>query len=723
MTLQRRSLLVVLALTALAVVVALWATPRGQESRDNTPQQTPPADSDAPKLPSRAVRPEPVVKGLRVRVSGSPQALAQCSVLALQDKASPLVAERLKDGVFAFAGRIPAGASLVAFAHLGHRDLSGPGRDIPNVHVSQFVKLPSEPQDDVSLELKPTECLTIHARDAQGHPVLDATASVDFSDETPAMNWLTLMELAGFRSLDGWLQGTDKDAPQVPLLRRGSRVRLSAQSKGRFGASPWLVVEQSGNIEITLGEAKSFVEIEACDPQDRPVPRLALAFAIRRISDGVHLRAGPVITDDAGRCRVHFHEEGVQLEVSLTSDQWYLPERVAIFGVESSLKRLTVRPAIAISIEIRFEDNQAYAGPLVVQSSPVGTFMSAFSAPGVPLGINGPAGAKSEQNPQGIYKIEGVPGDLDLSCHASPNRAGYGELIHTIFAAALKPNAHYVLTIPKASPKRASAKLVFTGDWEKLGKSSVQVVRLAPYFSSSCFVLRFSKETNLLYPGEYKVILFGGAWGWESETFVLEAGEERKVELPCVAAASVTATIRDESGRGLHGAALCHGLARWADFPASPQPGWLAVSDAGGKATLQGCPAGQVELRLEADGYEPETVKVVLAPETNNDIGVIVLRPARGEIRIRIKNFERIARLEPQIDLVVAGGKGGGRRGPHFLDSPEVVFSGLPLGRTYSSAIGPRVGRSWKMLNGLQPTESEPALTIEVDAETFDFRK
>lgn len=720
---RRKTLLIILALTALAVVVGLWVTQWVAWSSGDAPQLPPPMDNTTSTLPVVVSKPGQYPKRLEVRVSGTPDAVAKCSVLALKDGASSFAAERIKDGVFVFAGPIPAGASLVAWAHLGSRDLGWPGRVIPNVHVSRFVKFAGEQADFISLELKQTECLTIHARDAQGQPVTDATASVDFAGETDAMNWLVLMALAGFPSLDGWLRGTDKDAPQVPLLRQGSKIRLSAQSQGRFGASPWLVVEQSGNVEITLGEAKAFVEIEACDPQDRPVPRLALAYIVVRVSDGAYLRAGPVMTDELGRCRVHIHEEGARLEVSVTSDQWYLPERVARFEIDSSLKRLTVRPAIAISIEIRFEDNQPYKGPLLVQSSPVATFMSAFGAPGVPLGIHGSGGTAPEQFQDGIYRIAGVPGDLDLICQASPGRAGYGQLSHTIFAAELKPDAHFSLTIPKAKPRQASAKIIFAGDWEKLGKAVAQVIQISPHNFSSGYNLRFQKETSLLYPGEYKVVLTGGTWAWESEIFTLDVGEERKVELPCVKGASVTATVQDETGKKLPGAALCHGLARWVDFPATPQAGWLAVSDAAGRATLEGCPAGEVELRIEADGYEPETVKFVLAQGVNNDIGIIVLRSARGEIRIKIKNFDKVARLEPQANLVVAGGRGGGRRGPRFLDSSEVVFSGLPLGRTYSGFIGPRNGASWKALNGLKLTESEPTITIEVDAETFDFRQ
>lgn len=654
---------------------------------------------------------------------GSPEALAQCRVLAIAGD-STIEAERVKVDSYVFTSKLKNGSAIVAVANLGNRDLGLPGRKIPNFHVSQFETLDDHHPTSLILELRQTECFTVHTRDGDGQLVEDATVSVDFVGETDAMNWLTVFGLANVGPLASWLKGTYTDAPQVPLLRQGARLRLSAQSQGRFGASAVLDVDRSREVEIVLGQAKSFVEIEVHDPAGKPVPHLSLAYSINRKSDEISMRAGPATTDENGKVRVHIHEQDVQLEISVTSDEWYLPGVVAKFDSGTARGQLEVRPAISITLEIKFADDQPYTGPLSVYSLPHPyAFGASYEAPGVPLSYHGPRGSKPKPDPSGIYRIMGVPADRDLECTAAPQRAGFGDLQHTIPSTDLSPGANFMLVIPKATRRQASAKILFEGDWERLGRARVKVVQVAPFFGENGYDLRLTKESTLLFAGDYKVILLGAQWAWQSETFTLADGEERKVSLPCASAAGVTAVIQDQTGRPLRGAALCSDWAAWADFPASPEAGWIAVSDATGRATLNGCPSGQVELRLEADGYEPEVVSATLISGAITDIGIIALRPARGEIRIKIKNFEKIARLEPQTNLLVAGGKHGGRRGPRFLESSEVVFRGLPLGRTYSGFIGPRNGASWKALNGMKLTESEPTLTIEVDADTFDLTK
>ncbi|MBP9892711.1 MAG: carboxypeptidase regulatory-like domain-containing protein [Planctomycetes bacterium] len=691
-----------------------------------TPEPPPPQQNRANASPEKIT---PVVKGsastiygrLLVEVSGSAESLRACKVSAKVSPGKWVEAEKVSEGRYVFAGRLVSGTSVVAMAPLGAITDENTKRLVPLAHVSQTVILGERAQSELKLELRPAACLTVLARQHDGTEVSAVSVGVDFANEIDAMAWLSLLELAALIPLDTWLTGSEGRRPQVPLVRSGTRLRLTAQSDTRVGASESFDVERSKLVEIVLGDSTSFADLALCDGDQRPVGMVALATTFKGGPKNEALRTGSAQADASGKVRLYGAAGETSVDVSVVSEDWRLAAGSVNVPLIGALHTLVLKATLTVKLEVRFEDDERYVGPLRVSTNPPTGFTRSFEAPGVLQDYGGVRGPKPAPDPTGEFVIRGVPEDVDLAVTAFPQRAGFGYLDAKVGRAELIPNGHYVLKIPRATKKQPSAKIVFGGDLQALSDVEVKVIPVnSSYPAFGPVALKLQKETSLLFPGEYRVELTGTDIAWQSEVLVLKEGETRVVELQAKAAAAAMVTILDADGNAIAGAVLCRHSAMWAEFPARPSK-WLAVSDTGGKATLGGFPEGQVELRLEADGFEPEVIQAVLVSGVVTDLGAFRLRPAVGEIRIKIKNFDRIAELKPTIDLLVAGGKWGGQRGRRMLKSGEYSFRNLPLGRTWASVIGPIAGSSWKSINGLRPTEAQPVIEVEVDAAEFDF--
>lgn len=688
----------------------------GHQNSNSSPANTIPT----PGPPIMRGLAEPVFENLRVGVRGSPEALTTCRVWASFADGAFAEAARVGVGRYVFTQRLVPGCAIVAIAPFAaQKDDSG--RAIPHAHISETIELDAASPSNLDLELKPSACLTADVRSSENQVINDAAVSVDFVGERAPFHWLNVLRLSGIEALESWLQGTPRAAPQVPLLRAGTRLRLIAESKGRFGATQPLEIAESISVKIVLGVAVSFADIEARDLTGKPVSDLALAFTVFGRKVDAPLRTGATLTDAHGNAHISGGEGEASIEVWVVSDSYCLAGGSAKIPLDHAAHTLTLSEAFSIKLDVRFEDDQQYTGPLLIRSEPQGMFSRAYSAPGVALSYSGPRGSKPEPDPSGLYEVRGVSRDLDLVCTATPNRTGYGWLNATLAKADLVPNGNYTLRIARATAKQPSAKIAFSGDFEKLADAHVRIIPVnSPYGIGGPYALKFQRETSLMLPGDYRIELTGKNSSWLSEVITLSAGETKHVALPLAAPASVTATILDQDGKPLSGAALCRSAAS-VGFPARATP-WLAVSDAVGIAKLEGCPAGSVELRLEADGCEPQTVVVTLISGVMTDIGSFRLQPARGEIRVKIKNFDRIAKLSPQIEIT--GMYGGTRmldRGPFALVSGDYAFVGLPLGRTYHVVLAPPNGGSWHIINLLRPTEAQPIVEVEVDAATFTF--
>lgn len=693
----------------------------------------PPEDIPAPKLEFHlASKPDAitrtrsgsigtVVERLVVNVKGSPEAVEKCRVLANVGSGQLLQAERVAANRFLFSKRLVTDDWIVALANMGTDQDASTGRDIPAAHLSEYFVLGRYPAKEITLELRPAACLTVVAKGADGAEIPDAAVGVDFTEDSEATGWVQFCELAGIAPLHRWLSGEAGKRSQVPLLRSGTRLRLTAQSGSRMGTTEPFVVKESGSVEINLHAAATSVELAFTNADGRSVGRVSFSAIFKGGPKSTALRTSAAQSDDGGLARLSGAAGETSVDVKVVSDDWRLEGGTVNVPLDGAKHTLVLKATLTVKIEVRYEDDEPYVGPLTVSADPRNGFARVYSAPGVLQDYGGVRGPKPQPDPTGVYTVCGVPADADMVVSAFPQRTGFGYLDTKVNRSELIPNGYYLLKIPRATKKQPSAKIVFAGDLAALRDAEVKVVPIdSPYPVVGPIPLATQKETYLLFPGKYRVELTGKGIAWQSDDFTLKEGETRTVELQARAAASAMATILDHEGKAITGAAMCRNSGTWVDFPARANA-WLAVTDAAGRATLGNLPEGKVELRLEADGFEPEIIQAVLSSGIVTDLGVFKLRPARGEIRITIKNFERIAGLNPRIDLMVAGGRGGGQRGPLTIPSSEYVFSRLPLGRTWSSAIGPAVGKSWKVLNLLRPTEAQPVVEVEVDAAEFDF--
>ncbi len=717
-------LILAAVLCALGVaVIYIMAAGNPQAGDANLPPNN---NGQPPPLVDRSgqAKPAVVLSSLTVRVTGSAEWLAHCRVFADCGDGALVSGASIGQGRFLFENGLAQGATVFAIARSKDQVDAQTGRAIPAAQASAPLTITEPPRShwEVELRLMETDCLTVRVEDTQHRHVENASVSVDFVNSAEAMHWLSMLRAAGIDSVSDWLVGSPGRQPQIPLLLRDSSLRISAQSGDQAGASPKLTVARSEVVTVVLATALASVRILVKNPAGETVPSLGLAYRVARASNDQTAWTGVAQTNQQGNAEISTVERNVSLCLWVVSDRWYLPGGQVRVAFDAQVHEVIVCPAITVKLDITYADGQRYSGPLSVSADQTADFSRSFSSPDR-WGVAGegpvrPGDTKTPEHHQ-MYEVVGVPADRDLHVTAGASRPGYGRLDSVVQSVQLRDGATISLVIPVATRKQPSAKIVFKGDFTALYDASVLVKPLAQAYVADQVQLKARQETTLLQPGEYRLILAGSKSGWESEVITLEAGESRTINLPIQPPASARVTVLNERGEPISGAVLCRHDHRYADFPASAIPNWVAVSDSEGVAQLGGCGEGQVKLRVEAEGFESESISATLISGGNTDLGMVRLQRALGEIHVKIKNFDKLAGREAFLELLTSGG--GKTRGPFKVASEEVVLQGIPAGRVYALCISPRNGGSWASVSGVRITIGSPKVAVEFDAATFKF--
>ena len=671
--------------------------------------------------PVRGATGEPVLLALFVNVSGTDESMGPCRVIAELPSGEFTEAKALNSSRFAFEGKLPQGTRIFACV-VSPR--SANQRELPKALVSQCFEFKGPPPRsnwEIELRLQNTFSLTakvVLADDQAGTPVEGARVGIEFKSQAEALGWTSFLRVIGV-PLEEWLAPGSGQKPVVPLLRAGVAARLTAEKEALYGESLDFVVKLQETVTVVLQPQKSMVAIDFKDPEGKPVAQLPVGYSLYFGKDRGRMRSGSTQTTADGRATVSFNEPEAILEVRVISDDWYLPGGKAEFQATPGTHEVIVRKAVKIVLDVTYADGARYSGFLRLQSANSGSFRREYQRPGVLDEVvdRGPRSALKPVTSE-LYEIAGVPADEELTCDIPANRTGFGQLHAGIQVNQLVNGNTIALVIPKSTRKQPSAKFVFHGDFKALADAHVHLLQLP---QGNCMVslpLKIRKESGLLYPGDYKLILSGSNSGWESDTITLKADEERVIDLPITAPASVSVTLLSNTGAPLKGALLTRATGSLADFPVMPLANWSSVTDEQGKATLGGCPAGNVALSFEAEGFQGEVMTVTLVSGTTTDLGVIKLQPAAGQIHVRIKNYESLAGRQIFIDVETPY---GGRRGPYKVTSGDFLLSGIPVGWIYSIAICPKNGRSHAIVNGLKLTAAQPLAEAEFDAATFNF--
>jgi len=160
-----------------------------------------------------------------------------------------------------------------------------------------------------------------------------------------------------------------------------------------------------------------------------------------------------------------------------------------------------------------------------------------------------------------------------------------------------------------------------------------------------------------LLPGKYILSVFAGIGVYRSDVLELVSGTVLRVVPQFERPASVRAMILDSEGKPLSGAVLRVPEGSYADFPAEAATGVQAVSARDGAVVLGQLPASVTHLEIDAAGFEPIAVSVVLNAGGEVDLGVFKLDRAAGAVEVRVVNRQQGKTYS--VALLYPGGSSG----------------------------------------------------------------
>lgn len=196
-----------------------------------------------------------------------------------------------------------------------------------------------------------------------------------------------------------------------------------------------------------------------------------------------------------------------------------------------------------------------------------------------------------------------------------------------------------------------------------------------------------------------------------SQTVEVTADTVTTVMVRAIKSASARVRIADSNGAQITGGVLRLAAPWHSAYPARDRTGVEAVSGPDGVAVLRRLPSSLTTLQVEAEGFDPAVVPVVLHPGVEADLGTVSLVPATGSISVRV--IHRDPSLSYCIGILQPGGGNGAKPVP-LPTSGTIVFGKVPC-RSYTvfvqlAAGGPVVSQSVTL------TTEAPEVEIELDA-------
>jgi hypothetical protein len=218
------------------------------------------------------------------------------------------------------------------------------------------------------------------------------------------------------------------------------------------------------------------------------------------------------------------------------------------------------------------------------------------------------------------------------------------------------------LVIPQ-DPERRLRAGTLTVDMRSLPDGSVVTVTLMTLSGTGLGRMTIDYPTlvpfgEILSSGVYVVVT--GDFAWRSELVSLPPGEHRTIVPDLDLPSTVTVRLVDAQGRPLSDGILraCDGTGNrrgWAtragsasvsrrdgsDRRAAHRQAMEAPTGPDGIAVLRGTAPGPQTFSVEAKGYEYRVLEVTVQPDSETDIGDVVLTPASGRVTVRLESSTR----------------------------------------------------------------------------------
>ncbi len=219
-------------------------------------------------------------------------------------------------------------------------------------------------------------------------------------------------------------------------------------------------------------------------------------------------------------------------------------------------------------------------------------------------------------------------------------------------------------------------------------------------------------------PGVY-VLRIRGRPNWESAPVIVKSDETTVVAPDFYLACSVTARVFDENNKPFAGGVLTRWVSKYVFYGfrnQGPQPetGNLATSGVDGRATIHEIREGNHQFLVEANGYEPQIIKVELKAGERKDLGDFYLVKAKGRIVVRLKGM----RQNQAYGVSLLQLRGGVVRHVRSTTAVEVIFDGVPC-RPY--VVGSSLAQGGKTASAnVHPTTESPEVIVEIDVSALE---
>lgn len=425
------------------------------------------------------------------------------------------------------------------------------------------------------------------------------------------------------------------DGPCAPISERPFQPRAEKRATECTGTVDSESMPRSGPQVSTLsGNALLLVSI--CDEGGHGAGVMTLAVvASEDLGNGKwrQMRLPAYSSNSDGKAEIQCNI-GWSLEIIVESKTWFAPKQVTTIHDAHSTLIITVCETGNLHFSAEYGDLQSFAGAFSLRAPEIaeGTLSAASY-----YYFYGRAVANETTH------VTSVPTGKALTLTLFSGRAGFDNLSIRVEPHQVLSGEKLIFTIPKSPKPQGTISIDLRAFLDPGSNDPQEAMARVQRLDAGIWVFGEAVDltvqgvvtTQQLPPGAYTAKVVCGDRVWSAGNFALQGGEKLVLVAQPSPGAVVKATILDERGQPIEGAAMKVWDGEYPSWPTVGQSGAIAVSGKNGIAELGSIVAGDVDLFVDARGYESCHVSVMLNPGNMTDIGRIVLQPASGAVFIR----------------------------------------------------------------------------------------
>jgi RNA polymerase sigma-70 factor, ECF subfamily len=400
-----------------------------------------------------------------------------------------------------------------------------------------------------------------------------------------------------------------------------------------------------------------------------------------------------------GRAQLEAPPEAM-LRLNLEEPNWVLGWRNVVIPAGQVEAPITVYAVKPLRVRVTYADGKPYIGLLTVKAA--GLWQSSVQMDEqARVKAVAPVGWPNLPERATLYFCEiaefaGLPSEVEITFETHPSRGGYSVAKHTLMLTEDSTDALVEVVVPEGVAPNTPGKVVLiVGEGVTVERPGV-LFKVLPSgeWQSSAWNSRDPLVSGKVWPARY-VLFVLGVHAWHSEEFEIAAGETKELHPQFSESCSLSARVVNERGEPVEGAALAFATQ---DLPRTNRSLTMkpskpfngeALSDADGKLTLVGFPAGTFSFQVYAPGTQPWTGYATLVAAQNSDMGDIRLEAAKGRVEVQLPDWDYKVR---KLTWTLTDPEGHTIKHAN-VESSVLVLEGLPVGRTYGLKLHISVGQ------------------------------